>query len=53
MNFVKNLKVGTKIYFSVFVLLGLMIALSVIVSNKLATIGSEMKTITEQDMPLI
>jgi len=53
MNFIRNFKVGTKIYFSVFVLLGMMIALSVIVSSKLSTIGGELKNITEQDIPLM
>ena len=52
MNLMKKLKVSTKIYISVLVLLGLMISMSVIVSSKLATIGEEMHSITDQDIPL-
>ena len=52
MNFIKNLKVSTKIYASVIILLGMLISLSLIVSNKLAVIGDELHSVTDTDIPL-
>ena len=52
MNFLKNLKVSTKIYTSVIILLGMLISMSLIVSNKLAVIGDELHSVTDTDIPL-
>jgi len=52
MNFAKNVKVITKIYAMVIMLLAMFVGLSVIVYTNLASIGKEIEGITEKDIPL-
>jgi methyl-accepting chemotaxis protein len=47
-----NLKIGTKIYGALSLVLLLMVILSAFVLTKLANIGTELITIAEEDMPL-
>jgi len=52
MNFAKNIKVVTKIYALVFMLLAMFVGLSVVVYTNLSNIGKEIQAITEKDIPL-
>ncbi len=52
MNYLKNLKVGTRIYAGMAVLMSAIILLSLFAINSMNTIGEELEGIVENDIPL-
>jgi methyl-accepting chemotaxis protein len=52
MKFIKNVKVGTRIYAGIAVLLSVIIFLSLFAINSMNTIGEELDSIVNNDIPL-